>query len=154
MDSSNRFGQGWRDKIRGGRLVTSFHDPWQHFPPAFWPVSMLTGHVSAKQAAVDSSDAKPLQIPNPVTLSNGFSAIAKQVGPAVVNINTEILPKETALPDSRRPDGAQSARAESREAARATRACRTSSTTSSVGSLAAVGRRRRPKPGAGFGLHR
>jgi serine protease Do len=47
---------------------------------------------------VDSSDAKPLQIPNPVTLSNGFSAIAKQVGPAVVNINTEILPKESATP--------------------------------------------------------
>jgi len=31
-----------------------------------------------------------------VTLSNGFSAIAKQVGPAVVNINTETLPKESA----------------------------------------------------------
>jgi serine protease Do len=43
---------------------------------------------------VDSSDAKPLVIPNPVTLSNGFSTIAKQVGPAVVNINTETLPKE------------------------------------------------------------
>ena len=56
--------------------------------------SILTGNVSAKQA-VDSSDAQPLVIPNPVTLSNGFSAIVKQVGPAVVNINTETLPKES-----------------------------------------------------------
>jgi serine protease Do len=57
---------------------------------------MLTGSVSAKQQKVDSSDARPLTIPNPVNLSNGFSAIVKQVGPAVVNINTESLPKQPA----------------------------------------------------------
>jgi serine protease Do len=33
-----------------------------------------------------------------VTLSNGFSSIVKQVGPAVVNINTESLPKQSAAP--------------------------------------------------------
>jgi serine protease Do len=48
-----------------------------------------------------------------VTLSNGFSQIVKQVGPAVVNINTEELPKQStskrrrpgqrALPNN--PDG-------------------------------------------------
>ncbi len=97
MDSSNRFGQGWRDKIRGGRLVTTF-TILGTLSACVLAGSMLTGRVSAKQAAVDSSDAKPLQVPNPVTLSNGFSAIAKQVGPAVVNINTEILPKESATP--------------------------------------------------------
>jgi serine protease Do len=42
---------------------------------------------------VDSSDARPLAIPSPVVLSNQFSTIVKQVGPAVVNINTESLPK-------------------------------------------------------------
>ncbi len=97
MDSSNRFGQGWRDKIRGRRLVTAF-TILGTLSACVLAGAMLTGHVSAKQSAVDSSDAKPLQIPNPVTLSNGFSAIAKQVGPAVVNINTEILPKESATP--------------------------------------------------------
>jgi serine protease Do len=58
--------------------------------------SVLTHGVSGKEQAVDSSDARPLSIPNPVTLSNGFSQIAKQVGPAVVNINTEELAKPQA----------------------------------------------------------
>jgi serine protease Do len=58
--------------------------------------SVLTRDVSGKeQQHVDSSDARPIVIPNPVTLSNGFSQIVKQVGPAVVNINTESLPKQT-----------------------------------------------------------
>ncbi len=92
MDSSNRFGQGWREKIRGARLVPTF-TILGTLSACVLAGSILTGRVSAKQA-VDTSDAKPLQVPNPVTLSNGFSAIAKQVGPAVVNINTEILPKE------------------------------------------------------------
>ena len=52
--------------------------------------SVITGRVSGKeQQAVDSSDARPLSIPDPVTLSTGFSKIAKEVGPAVVNINTK-----------------------------------------------------------------
>ena len=58
--------------------------------------SMLTGKVSGKegQQAINSTDARPLTIPSPVTLSNGFSTIVKQVGPAVVNINTESTPKQ------------------------------------------------------------
>jgi serine protease Do len=94
MDSSNRFGQGLRNKIRGGRLVTTF-TILGTLSACVLAGSILTGRVSAKQA-VDSSDAKQLQIPSPVKLSNAFSAIAKQVGPAVVNINTETLPKENA----------------------------------------------------------
>jgi serine protease Do len=59
--------------------------------------SMLTGKVSGKEGqSVNSSDARPLSIPSPVTLSNGFSGIVKQVGPAVVNINTESTPKAAA----------------------------------------------------------
>ena len=71
--------------------------------------SMLTGKVSGKEAQrVDSSDARPLVIPSPVSLSNGFSAIAKQVGPAVVNINTESTPKQAQNRRNRRamPEGA------------------------------------------------
>src|ERR1700684_4490946 len=36
-----------------------------------------------------SSDATPLAVPSPQQLSNTFSQIAKQLGPCVVNINTE-----------------------------------------------------------------
>ncbi|HVI10609.1 MAG TPA: Do family serine endopeptidase [Candidatus Binatia bacterium] len=35
------------------------------------------------------SDATPLTVPSPKQLSNAFSQIAKQLGPSVVNINTE-----------------------------------------------------------------
>ncbi len=55
--------------------------------------SVMAHGVHGKEAQVNSSDATPLQIPNPVTLSTAFSQIAKQVGPAVVNINTESIPK-------------------------------------------------------------
>ncbi|MGI4830479.1 MAG: trypsin-like peptidase domain-containing protein [Janthinobacterium lividum] len=65
--------------------------------------SLLTGQVSGKEAQhVDSSDARPLVIPSPANLSNGFSAIAKQVGPAVVNINTESTPKQQQQTPGRR----------------------------------------------------
>lgn len=58
--------------------------------------SVMTRDVSGKELQkVDSTDARPITIPNPVTLSNGFSQIVKNVGPAVVNINTESLPKQT-----------------------------------------------------------
>ncbi len=72
--------------------------------------SLLTGKVSGKEGQrIDSSDAHALVVPSPVTLSNGFSAIVKQVGPAVVNINTESTPKQTQGRRGRRglPDGAQ-----------------------------------------------
>jgi serine protease Do len=58
--------------------------------------SVLTRSVSGKEQTVDSSDARPLVIPSPRDLSNGFAKIAKEVGPTVVNINTESLPKQSA----------------------------------------------------------
>jgi serine protease Do len=64
--------------------------------------SILTRGVSGKEQSVDSSDARPLVIPSPKDLSTGFAKIAKDVGPAVVNINTETLPKQSATPRSRR----------------------------------------------------
>lgn len=59
--------------------------------------SVMTRSVSGKEQAVDSSDARPLTIPNAVDLSTSFSKIAKAVGPAVVNINTESIPKQSAV---------------------------------------------------------
>jgi serine protease Do len=58
--------------------------------------SIFTRSVSAKGQAIDSSDARPLNIPNPRDLSTAFSRIAKDVGPAVVNINTVSIPKQSA----------------------------------------------------------
>jgi serine protease Do len=56
--------------------------------------SFVTHGVRGQEAKVDTSDATPLKIPQPRELSTDFTRIAKQVGPAVVNINTITLPKE------------------------------------------------------------
>ena len=60
-------------------------------------IGSISAHgVKGKENQVNSSDATPLSIPNPKMLSNQFSQIAKEVGPAVVNISTETLPKQAA----------------------------------------------------------
>ena len=56
--------------------------------------SMLAHQVRGQESQVNSADATPLKVPAPRELSTDFSRIAKEVGPAVVNINTEILPKQ------------------------------------------------------------
>ncbi len=84
------------ERIRSHRLTTTFV-LLATLSVGILAGSVLTSSVSGKeQAKVDSSDARPLVIPSPVALSNGFSQIVKQVGPAVVNINTEELPKPSA----------------------------------------------------------
>src|ERR1700744_3073485 len=62
--------------------------------------------VRGNETQTDSSDATPLKIPNPVTLSTTFTQIAKDVGPAVVNINTETIPQEESRSRRRTPHGA------------------------------------------------
>ncbi len=65
--------------------------------------SLLTGTVhGADQQKVDTSDATPLRVPPPNSEPNQFTKIAKDVGPAVVNINTESLPKQSTSPHARR----------------------------------------------------
>ena len=65
--------------------------------------SVLTGTVhGATQQKIDTSDAAPLRIPPVVSESNQFTRIAKEVGPAVVNINTESLPKQSTTPQRNR----------------------------------------------------
>ena len=67
--------------------------------------SVLTRGVSGKEQTVNSSDAHPLVIPSPSTLSNGFAQIVREAGPAVVNISTESLPKQSTNPHARRGTG-------------------------------------------------
>ena len=93
MDTPNNTSPTLLERIRSRRLTTTFA-LLATLSVGILAGSVLTRNVSGKeQAGVNSSDARPLIIPSPVTLSNGFSQIVKQVGPAVVNINTEELPK-------------------------------------------------------------
>ena len=90
------------DRVRSRRLTTTFA-LLATLSVGILAGSVLTRNVSGKeQQSVNSSDARPLVIPSPTTLSNGFSQIVKQVGPAVVNINTESLPKQSAVQPRRR----------------------------------------------------
>jgi serine protease Do len=90
------------ERIRSRRLATTF-TLLATLSIGILVGSVLTRGVSGKeQSGVDSSDAKPLVIPSPVALSNGFSQIVKEVGPAVVNINTEELPKQSTNKRGRR----------------------------------------------------
>ncbi len=56
--------------------------------------SVVAHKVHGQESQVNSSDATPLKIPAPRDLSTDFTKIAKEVSPAVVNINTQILPKQ------------------------------------------------------------
>jgi serine protease Do len=56
--------------------------------------SVAVHGVKGSENQVNSSDATPLKIPNAVQLGTQFTQIAKDVGPAVVNIYTETLPHE------------------------------------------------------------
>ena len=95
MDTSKSTSPSLLDRIRDRRLTATF-TILATLSLGILVGSVITSNVSGKEQAVDSSDAKPIVIPNPVTLSNGFSQIVKEVSPAVVNINTEELPKQSA----------------------------------------------------------
>ena len=95
MDTPTPTSPSLLDRIRSRRLTTTF-TLLTVLSVGIVAGSILTRGVSGKeQQSVDSSDARPLVIPSPTALSNGFSQVVKQVGPAVVNINTESLPKQS-----------------------------------------------------------
>jgi serine protease Do len=64
--------------------------------------SVISYGVKGKEGQ-KSSDATPLTVPSPKQLSGEFSQIAKQLGPCVVNINTE-----STIKNPHRPRGGQS----------------------------------------------
>ncbi|GGG81814.1 trypsin-like peptidase domain-containing protein [Edaphobacter dinghuensis] len=110
MDIRNNPSPSLLDRMRAHRLTTTF-TLLATLSIGILVGSVLTQNVSGKeQAKVDTSDAKPIVIPSPVALSNGFSQIVKEVSPAVVNINTEEIPKQNLNKRGRRgmqqsPDG-------------------------------------------------
>src|ERR1017187_9594053 len=95
MDTSKQAPRDLFERIRTHRLTATFA-LLATLSVGILAGSLITRGVSGKEQTVDSSDARPLTVPNPVNVSNDFSKIAKQVGPAVVNINTITLPKESA----------------------------------------------------------
>jgi serine protease Do len=103
MDTPTSTSPSWLSRLRSHGLGTTFA-LLATLSAGIIAGSVMTNSVSGKeQASVNTSDAKPLVIPAVATLSNGFSQIAKQVGPAVVNINTESLPKQSTTKGKRRP---------------------------------------------------
>ena len=65
--------------------------------------SFVAHGVRGQEKQNDSTDATPLKVVNSTTPPNEFVKIAKQVGPAVVNINTQTLPKQAGNRGGRRP---------------------------------------------------
>jgi serine protease Do len=67
--------------------------------------SFAAHRVRAQDKQNDSADAMPLKVVNSTVPPNQFVKIAREVGPAVVNINTETLPKQTTNKGSRNSHG-------------------------------------------------
>ncbi|RZU39567.1 trypsin-like peptidase domain-containing protein [Edaphobacter modestus] len=101
MDTPTSKFTSWLERMRSHRLTTTFA-LLATLSAGILVGSVITHGVSGKEQAPNTSDVKPLVIPSATTLSNGFSQIAKQVGPAVVNINTESLPKQSQTRRGRR----------------------------------------------------
>src|SRR5579863_2153013 len=59
--------------------------------------------VRGQEKQNDSADATPLKVVNSPVSPNEFVKIAKEVGPAVVNINTQTLPKQSMNRNNRNP---------------------------------------------------
>lgn len=94
METPQSHTPGFLDRVRSHRLTSSFV-LLGTLSAGILAGSVLTHGVSGKEVQkADTSDARPLVVPLPSTMSGGFSQLVKQVGPAVVNINTESLPKQ------------------------------------------------------------
>ena len=90
------------DRLRSRRLASVF------MLLATLSVAVVAGSFAAhgvrgQEKQGDSADATPLKVVNSATPPNDFVRIAKLVGPAVVNINTQTLPKESSDHGRRNP---------------------------------------------------
>jgi serine protease Do len=82
-------------RLRSRRLASTFA-VLATLSAAIVAGSFAAHGVSGQEQQSDSADATPLKVVNSTTPPNEFVKIARQVGPAVVNINTETLPKQSA----------------------------------------------------------
>ena len=98
MDLKQSTHTSFTDRIRDHRLLATFA-LLGTLSAGVLTGSILTGTVHGAMQQVDTRDATPLRVPPAGnTTPNEFSRIAKQVGPAVVRIDTEQLPKQSTAP--------------------------------------------------------
>jgi serine protease Do len=83
------------ERLRARRLASAFA-VLATLSAAIVTGSFVAHGVRGQEKQNDSSDATPLAVVNSTVPPNDFVRIAKQVGPAVVNINTETLPKQSS----------------------------------------------------------
>ena len=83
------------ERLRAGRLASTFV-VLATISAAIVAGSFAAHGVRGQETQNSSSDATPLHVIDSPVPPNEFEKIAKQVGPAVVNINTQTLPKQSA----------------------------------------------------------
>ena len=93
------------ERLREGRLASAFV-VLATISAAIVAGSYVAHGVRGQEKQNESSDATPLHVVNSTVPPNDFVRIAKEVGPAVVNINTETLPKQSTN-RKRNPHGFQ-----------------------------------------------
>ncbi len=81
------------ERLRSRRLASTFV-LLATLSAAIVAGSFAAHGVRGQEKQNDSADATPLKVVNSTLPPNEFVKIARQVGPAVVNINTRILPKQ------------------------------------------------------------
>jgi serine protease Do len=81
------------ERLRSRRLASTFV-LLATLSAAIVAGSFAAHGVRGQENQNSSSDATPLRVVNTPVPANDFVKIAKQVGPAVVNINTQTLPKQ------------------------------------------------------------
>ncbi len=105
------------ERLRSRRLTSAFV-LLAALSTAIVAGSFAAHGVRGQEKQNDSGDATPLKVVNSTVPPNDFVRIAKAVGPAVVNINTQTLPKDTGnhkqhnfhsrqQPDQQNPDDNQ-----------------------------------------------
>jgi len=82
------------ERLRARRLASAFV-VLATLSAAILAGSFVAHGVRGQEKQNDSADATPLKVVNSAVAPNEFVRIAKEVGPAVVNINTETLPKQS-----------------------------------------------------------
>jgi serine protease Do len=82
------------ERLRSRRLTSTFV-LLATLSAAIVAGSFAAHGVRGQEKQNDSGDATPLKVVNSAIPPNDFVRIAKAVGPAVVNINTQTLPKDT-----------------------------------------------------------
>ena len=90
------------ERLRSRRLASAFV-VLVTLSAAIVAGSFAAHGVRGQEKQTDSADATPLKVDNSSVQPNEFVKIARLVGPAVVNINTQTLPKQSENKGRRNP---------------------------------------------------